>query len=124
MDGIKDIDRYNNLMIDPSFSLNAVEETIKEMFKARVIRMRKVPFIDSTGLNNLRNLWKRSNKEKIQMILSGVSDNVMDTLTKSGFADEMGKENIYPHIQLALERASDVVRQQKEQALKKGVRNG
>lgn len=30
MDGIKDIDRYNNLMIDPSFSLNAVEETIKE----------------------------------------------------------------------------------------------
>jgi SulP family sulfate permease len=104
--------------------LDEIDAASHNIVKARVIRMRKVPFIDSTGLNNLRNLWKRSNKEKIQMILSGVSDNVMDTLTKSGFADEMGKENIYPHIQLALERAADVVRQQNEQALRKGVRNG
>jgi SulP family sulfate permease len=85
--------------------------------------MRKVPFVDSTGLNNLRNLWKRSKKERIQMILSGVSESVLETLIKSGFADEVGRDNIFPHIQLALERASDVVRHHNEQALKKGMRN-
>lgn len=104
--------------------LDEIDTASYHIVKARVIRMRKVPFIDSTGLNNLRNLWKRSNKEKIQMILSGVSDDVLSSLTKSGFADEIGRENIYPHIQLALERAADVVRQQNEIALKKGARNG
>lgn len=44
------------------------------MVNVRIIRMRKVPFIDSTGLNNLRNLWKRSKKENIQIVLSGVSN--------------------------------------------------
>ncbi len=76
--------------------------------KVRVIRMRKVPFMDSTGLNNLRNLWKRSKNEKIQMVLSGVSDDVYAYMEKSGFADEIGRENIHPHISLAIERAISI----------------
>lgn len=76
--------------------------------KVRVIRMRKVPFMDSTGLNNLRNLWKRSRNEKIQMVLSGVSDDVYAYMEKSGFADEIGRENIHPHISLAIERAISI----------------
>lgn len=75
----------------------------------RVIRMRKVPFIDATGLNNLRSLWKRSKIEKIQMVLSGVSDDVYAYLEKSGFADEIGRVNIHPHISLAIERAKEIV---------------
>ena len=74
--------------------------------------MRKVPFMDSTGLNNLRNLWKRSRKEKVHVILSGVSENVLETLSKSGFADEIGREYIFPHIQLALAKAAEIVREQ------------
>ena len=77
--------------------------------KVRVIRMRKVPFMDSTGLNNLRNLWKRSKNEKIKMVLSGVSDDVYAYIEKSGFADEIGRENIHPHISLAIERAKEIV---------------
>ena len=103
--------------------IDEIDSSSHHIVKARVIRMRKVPFVDSTGLNNLRNLWKRSKKERIQMILSGVSESVLETLIKSGFADEVGRDNIFPHIQLALERASDVVRHQNEQALKKGMRN-
>ncbi|MDD3273789.1 MAG: STAS domain-containing protein, partial [Bacteroidales bacterium] len=103
--------------------IDEIDAASHHIVKARVIRMRKVPFMDSTGLNNLRNLWKRSKKEKIQMILSGVSDSVLETLVKSGFADEIGKENIYPHIQLAIERASEIVRQYNEQVAKRGLKN-
>lgn len=103
--------------------IDEIDSSSHHIVKARVIRMRKVPFIDSTGLNNLRNLWKRSKKEKIQMILSGVGESVLETLIKSGFADEIGRENIFPHIQLALERAADVVRHHNEQAIKRGMRN-
>lgn len=77
--------------------------------KVRIIRMRKVPFIDSTGLNNLRNLWKRSEKENIQIILSGVTESVKQTLIKTGFADELGQEYIFPHIIPALAKANEVL---------------
>ncbi len=83
-------------------------ETNKLGTKVRIIRMRKVPFIDSTGLNNLRNLWKRAEKENIQLILSGVTEKVHGTISKSGFANEIGEENIFPHIIPALAKATEL----------------
>ena len=76
--------------------------------KVRIIRMRKVPFMDSTGLNNLRSLWKRSKKEGVQIILSGVNDNVLSYLNKVGFVQELGKEYIFPHIIPAVAKANEL----------------
>ena len=73
--------------------------------KIRIIRMRKVPFIDSTGLKNLRNLCEKSKKEKIQIILSGVTPEVYNTLEYAGFVNELGKEFIFDHIDKAIEKA-------------------
>lgn len=89
--------------------LDEVDMTNHKTIKVRVIRMRKVPFIDSTGLNNLRALWKRSRKEKIEVILSGVNDNVYQTLLQSGFVHEIGREFIFPHIQMAIAKAGELV---------------
>jgi len=50
--------------------------------KIRIIRMRKVPFIDSTGSHNLENLIRMSRKDKIQILLSGVNEKVHTTLIK------------------------------------------
>ena len=80
----------------------------KQNLKVRIIRMRKVPFMDSTGLNNLRSLWRRSKKDGVQIILSGVNDNVLAYLNKVGFVQELGKEYIFPHIIPAVAKANDV----------------
>ncbi len=77
--------------------------------KVRIIRMRKVPFIDSTGIHNLTNLCRMSKKENIQIVLSGVNEKVHETLEKSGFYDLLGKENICSHINGALGRAEDIL---------------
>lgn len=53
--------------------------------KIRIIRMRKVPFIDSTGIHNLTTLCEMSQKENIHIILSGVNEKVHKVLEKSGF---------------------------------------
>ncbi|MBQ9339871.1 MAG: sulfate permease [Paludibacteraceae bacterium] len=74
--------------------------------KVRVIRMRKVPFIDSTGLHNLEMLCERSRRSGTTVVLSGVRDNVRDTLINAGFAEKLGEENICPNINVALARAS------------------
>ncbi len=77
--------------------------------QVRIIRMRKVPFVDSTGIHNLTNLCLMSQKDNIQIVLSGVSDQVNAALTKAGFNDLVGKENICSHINIALKRAAEIV---------------
>ena len=77
--------------------------------KVRIIRMRKVPFIDSTGLHNLENLCLMSKKENVQIVLSGVNPKVEAVLVKNGFIELLGRENICNHIDIALARASEIV---------------
>lgn len=77
--------------------------------KVRIIRMRKVPFIDSTGLHNLENLCRMSQKEGITVVLSGVNEKVEAVLNRNGFPKLLGEENICNHIDLALARARQIV---------------
>jgi SulP family sulfate permease len=78
--------------------------------KVRIIRMRRVPFIDSTGVNNLRNLCERTRKRGVTVILSGVTEKVQATLEKFGVDKEIGSENIFPHIVPALQKANELVK--------------
>ena len=77
--------------------------------KVRIIRMRKVPFIDSTGLHNLENMCRMSQKEGITVVLSGVNPKVEAVLKRNNFQDLLGEENICNHIDLALARARNLV---------------
>ena len=77
--------------------------------KVRIIRMRKVPFIDSTGLHNLENLCLMSQKEGITIVLSGVNPKVEEVLKRNNFSDLLGEQNICNHIDLALARAKEIV---------------
>ena len=91
---------------------NKFEETMKQIGdkpKIRIIRMRKVPFIDSTGVHNLENLIKLSKKDKIQILLSGVNEQVHDVLNKVGIEKELGIENVCKNINEALARAEVIL---------------
>jgi len=77
--------------------------------KVRIIRMRKVPFVDSTGIHNLTNLCLMSQQEGIQVVLSGVNPTVQTVLHKAGFDTMLGVENICSHINIALERAKELL---------------
>ena len=78
--------------------------------KVRIIRMRKVPFIDSTGLHNLENLCLMSQREGITIVLSGVVPKVEEVLRRNCFNELLGEQNICNHIDLALSRARDIIK--------------
>lgn len=78
--------------------------------KVRIIRMRRVPFIDSTGIHNLQNLCEMSHREGTHIVLSGVTPNVYSVLEHNGFCHLLGKDHICPNINVALERASTIVK--------------
>ena len=88
---------------------NKFDECMKQTAGAkpaiRVIRMRKVPFMDSTGLHNLESLCRLSRREGITVVLSGVNKNVRAMLVRSGMDRSIGTDNICGNIQEALARA-------------------
>ena len=92
---------------------NKFEETMKQIGdkpKVRIIRMRKVPFMDSTGIHNLESLIKMSHKDKTEILLSGVNPNVHQLLIKNGIDKMIGDENICSNINIAVKRAEILVK--------------
>lgn len=85
------------------------EQEIREIPRVRILRMRRVPFIDSTGLKNLRSFIERSHKHRTLVILSGPTDKVRKAMKNEGLYDEIGEENICENIEASLERAREVV---------------
>lgn len=79
---------------------------MEERPEVRIIRMRKVPFIDSTGMHNLQNLIEMSHKNGIDVILSGVNEEVRKILIKNKFDVLLGGQNICDNINSALELAA------------------
>ncbi len=75
----------------------------------RIIRMRKVPFVDATGLHNLEVFIDKSHQDGIHVILSGVRPEVMKVISRTHLYGKIGAQNIFDHINGALGRAREVV---------------
>ena len=82
-------------------------------YPIRIIRMRKVPFVDSTAMHNLSMLIQRSHREGITIILSGVNDHVHKQLLTGGIEQQMDPHNICANIHFALRRAEDILEKRK-----------
>ena len=74
----------------------------------RIIRMRKVSFIDATGIHNLEIFIQAAQDEGKIIILSGVNQSVHDAIKQAGIVDMVGEENVLDHIHKALARAEAV----------------
>jgi SulP family sulfate permease len=70
--------------------------------------MRRVNFIDATGIHNLEIFIDSALKEHQTIILSGVNPDVREALEQSGIVDKIGRENVLDHIQKALARAEEL----------------
>ena len=95
---------------------NKFEEMMGDMggrARVRIIRMRKVPFIDSTGVHNLSNMCKMCKQMGVKVVLSGVNPTVMKVLENAGMDEIVGKENICSHINIALKRAEEILAEEK-----------
>ena len=77
----------------------------RDAMPIRIVRMRKVSFIDSTGIHNLEIFVEAAIKNGQKIILSGVNKRVYQAIERAGIVDMLGKENVLDHIDKALERA-------------------
>ena len=90
-------------------SLKRVLETLGYTPKVFILRMRKVPVIDATGMHALEEFYMRCQKQNTRFILSGVNPNLEMILKKFGFYEMIGEENVFDHIDKALSAAEDEI---------------
>lgn len=84
---------------------SAVIKRIGIKSKVLIIRMRYVPFIDSTGIHNLKDTILELQKSHIHVILSGVQSSVLVDLEKNKIMDIVGSENLLSKFDEAIESA-------------------
>ncbi len=77
--------------------------------KVQIIRMRRVPFIDSTGIHNLTTLVEMNQEKGTEVILSGITPKVQKQLLKANFHKVLGSKNFCNNIDEALNRAKELL---------------
>ena len=85
--------------------------TMRDAMPIRIVRMRKVSFIDSTGLHNLEIFIEAAIKAGQQVILSGVNKRVYKAIESAGIVEKVGKENVLNNIDQALARAEELAKE-------------
>lgn len=84
------------------------EITVKDFTKCLILRMRSVPSLDVTALNSLEDLYKKCEKQGIQIIFSHVNEQPMKTMKKAGFVGRVGSEFFCPNIDAAVKKAKSI----------------
>jgi SulP family sulfate permease len=82
---------------------------IERLPKVRILRMRDVPAIDSTGLHVMQEVFTTCRKNGIDFIVSGIHAQPLMAFEQSGLSEMIGEENIFPTIDEALERARELL---------------
>lgn len=95
-------------------AVDQFKDAVLDIFRCEVsvviLRMRYVPALDATGLFVLRDFHAQCGKRNIQLILSGVREQPYSVFQKSGFLHDIGKKNVCAHIDDALSRTRDFLR--------------
>ncbi|MDR2836768.1 MAG: STAS domain-containing protein [Bacteroidales bacterium] len=77
--------------------------------KILIIRMRQVPFIDSTGVTNFKEALRYLQNKRTKIFLSGVQPNVRKELDKNKISIIVGKGNIFDNFDQALAKAKEEI---------------
>ena len=80
----------------------------KDFTKVIIFRMRGVPALDASAMHAMEQLYDRCENAGVQMVFSHVNEQPMKTMEKSGFVDKVGKDNFRPHIDDAIEWATNL----------------
>ena len=73
--------------------------------KVLIIRMRNVPAIDSTGMNALKDLVRRTRRDGTLVLVSDIHTQPLVALGRSAVIEEIGEDNVFGNIDDALNRA-------------------
>jgi SulP family sulfate permease len=93
----------------------AFQDTINRLQqnpKVLILRMRHVPFIDSTGIHRLKVIIRQFENQEVSVILSGVNQQVKLDLEKADIYTALIKDNLLDNIDDSLKRANEILKKE------------
>ena len=79
-------------------------------YKVLILRMRHTLYLDAGGIRALEQAKAVCDRLKVTIVISGIHTQPYMLLEKTGMADVIGRENIFDHIDQALERAKELTK--------------
>jgi SulP family sulfate permease len=88
-------------LVEATADLNAFPSVV-------ILRLRNMTALDATGLHALETFADRLQKSGRTLLLCGAREQPAELLAGSEFLEHVGRENILPHVQAALNRAREI----------------
>jgi SulP family sulfate permease len=105
----KDVEVYEitgPLFFGAAYKFKDAMRLIEKPPRVLIIRMRKVPIIDATGIKIIEEVYRESKQKGTKLILSEIdSIQIMEELKKSRLLFSIGKANVTDTFQAAIDRS-------------------
>jgi SulP family sulfate permease len=88
--------------------LTDVTKHLNQFGEVVILRLRNMTALDATGIHALEQFADRLHKAGKTLLLCGARDQPSRLISRSGFLDHVGAENVLPHVQAALARAQEL----------------
>ncbi len=83
----------------------SISSNLRNQSKILLLRMGKVPYLDTTGAANLESLIRNFTKSGVVVLLSGIGAQPLSIFEKTGLLQRMGREHVFGHTGEAVEFA-------------------
>ncbi|HEY6901481.1 MAG TPA: SulP family inorganic anion transporter [Puia sp.] len=98
------------LFFGAAYKFKDAIRVIAKQPKVLIIRMRKVPIIDATGIKTIRDVYKESKQRGVKVILSEVnSPEILQELKEARLLFAIGKANVTNTFAEAVQRSKEVL---------------
>jgi sulfate permease, SulP family len=114
--GVEVFELTGPMFFGAAYKFKDAIRVIEKKPKVLIVRMRHVPVIDATGIHTIKDVLKMCRKDKMQLIISGVQPQVLEEFRKSRLLFLLGKRYVTPNLEMALNRAKEVLGEKKYQA--------
>ena len=88
-------------LVEATVNIDAFEPVV-------ILRLRNMSAIDATGIHAIETFSKRLHQSGRTLLLCGAMEQPSKLLSGTRFLDRLGRENIMPNVQAALDRAKEV----------------
>lgn len=85
-----------------SDQLNEAYRQMDEIPENFILRMRRVPMIDASGIHAIQQFHKKCSQKGIRLIITGLQEHVKDVLKNTGLVKTIGPSNFFPNLGSAL----------------------
>jgi len=107
--GVEVFEIYGSLFYAAVDQFKDAMRMVESPPKVLILRTRNLFAIDASGLQALEDLLKRTKKDGMILVISGIHKQPLYRLSASGLLDKIGEDNLCGDIDEALQRARQIL---------------